>query len=65
MKNHPKNCVVIEDSMVGIEAALDAKMQVIGFLGGTHAKYDWYKKNVKAWRVPIAHDTNELLRMIG
>lgn len=65
MKHHPKNCVVIEDSMVGIEAALDAKMQVIGFLGGTHTKYDWYKKNVKAWGVPIAHDANELLKMIS
>lgn len=64
MKHDPKNCVVIEDSMVGIEAALDAKMQVIGFLGGTHAQYDWYKKNVKAWGVPIAHDAKELLQMI-
>jgi beta-phosphoglucomutase-like phosphatase (HAD superfamily) len=32
----PSDCVVIEDSLPGIEAAKAASMRVIGFLGGSH-----------------------------
>ena len=38
-----KDCLVIEDSVPGIQAAQAAGMSVIGFSGGTHAKYSWYK----------------------
>lgn len=54
MKVKPKNCLVIEDSTTGIVAAKAAKMPVIGFLGGTHAQYSWYKdiiKKAKPWRI--------------
>ncbi|RFB76305.1 HAD family hydrolase [Methylovirgula sp. 4M-Z18] len=33
----PKNCVVIEDSQAGIEAAHEACMQAFAFSGGAHA----------------------------
>ena len=36
MKARPKDCVVIEDSVAGVQAALAAGMRVIGFTGGGH-----------------------------
>ena len=32
----PAACVVIEDSVAGVEAGVAAGMRVIGFTGGTH-----------------------------
>ena len=32
----PKDCVVVEDSLVGVTAAVAAGMRVIGFVGGSH-----------------------------
>ena len=37
------DCIVVEDSIVGIRAAKAANMYVIGFLGGSHAKSSWYR----------------------
>ncbi|HEX3709551.1 MAG TPA: HAD-IA family hydrolase [Pseudolabrys sp.] len=34
---HPKECLVVEDSAVGVAAAVAAGMTVIGFVGGSHA----------------------------
>jgi len=32
----PKNCIVIEDSLYGIQAGVAAGMQSFGFVGGSH-----------------------------
>jgi len=49
----PQNCLVIEDSIAGIQAAKSAGMEVIGFTGGLHAKYPWYQEKLKGTGVKI------------
>ena len=34
---HPRECIVVEDSPVGVAAGVAAGMTVIGFVGGSHA----------------------------
>ena len=46
----PADCLVIEDSAVGIEAARRAGMTVIGFLGGGHAVGRDYETRLRAAR---------------
>ena len=36
LNTKPSNCIVIEDSIKGIRAAVDAGMRAIGFTGGSH-----------------------------
>ncbi len=64
MQFAPSDCIVIEDSTVGIEAALTAKMSVIGFLGGSHAQYSWYQRKIKDYKIPIACNSTELLNIL-
>ncbi|WP_131784090.1 HAD family hydrolase [Legionella gresilensis] len=56
----PENCIVIEDSVPGIKAAMAAKMNVIGFLGGEHAQYNWYRQHIEGYKIPIANNNEEL-----
>ncbi|MBA2648675.1 MAG: HAD family phosphatase [Legionella sp.] len=57
----PQDCLVIEDSVAGIKAASSAGMKVLGFIGGSHAKYAWYEHNIRAFNIPIANNATELL----
>lgn len=62
---NPEDCIVIEDSSAGIEAAISAGMDVIGFLGGGHAHHHWYQEKIHSYSVPIARNYNELLRVLN
>lgn len=57
----PENCIVIEDSSSGIEAAMAAGMNVISFLGGNHACHCWYQEKIFDYGIPIAKNCDELL----
>ena len=37
MRVQPRDCIVVEDSAVGVAAGVTAGMTVIGFVGGSHA----------------------------
>ena len=37
MRVQPQDCIVVEDSVVGVEAATAAGMMSVGFVGGSHA----------------------------
>jgi HAD superfamily hydrolase (TIGR01509 family) len=61
----PKDCVVIEDSLAGVEAAIAANMRVIGFLGGSHAHYDWYKLKMNTFNIPTVQNSSELEKILN
>jgi beta-phosphoglucomutase-like phosphatase (HAD superfamily) len=57
-------CLVIEDSTAGIEAALNAGMEVIAYLGGGHTTADWYQKAIYSYNVPTVHTEQEVFDLI-
>ena len=36
----PRECIVVEDSIPGVEAAVAAQIPVVGFCGGSHCQHD-------------------------
>lgn len=60
----PENCIVIEDSPIGAQAAIAAGMEVFLFLGGSHAKFHWYHSQMAVHNRPIVSTCEELSHSI-
>src|SRR5262245_27683207 len=62
----PADCLVIEDSSAGIEAAQRAGMRVFGFVGGSHARSASYRAKLAALAPElIFDDMSRLPALIG
>jgi HAD superfamily hydrolase (TIGR01509 family) len=52
----PADCLVVEDSAAGIEAARRAGMRVFGFVGGSHARSAAYRAGLAALSPDLTFD---------
>jgi beta-phosphoglucomutase-like phosphatase (HAD superfamily) len=60
------DCLVIEDSAAGIEAARRAGMRVFGFVGGSHARSPAYRARLASLAPDlIFDDISQLPDLIG
>lgn len=53
----PSDCLVIEDSFSGVQAANAAGMRSIAFFGAQHAQHDWYRDKVLEQKPHVACET--------
>lgn len=61
----PKDCLVIEDHILGIAAAKNANMSVIGFLGASHLNGALHREQMlKAGPTEIVNNSEELLDVL-
>jgi HAD superfamily hydrolase (TIGR01509 family) len=61
----PDSCVVIEDSLAGVEAAVAAGMRVIGFTGGSHCLPGHTARLSERGAAQVVDDMARLLPAVG
>lgn len=66
MDRDPTDCIVIEDSPAGIEAAKAAGMRVFAFLGGSHARDPAFGDAIRALHADAVFDAmGDLLHLVS
>ena len=61
MGHAPSSCVVIEDSVPGVQAAIAAGMQALGYAGDPHTDADGLKRE----GAHVFHDMDALIGLLG
>jgi HAD superfamily hydrolase (TIGR01509 family) len=65
MQVEPRDCIVIEDSPAGIEAAKAAGMTVFAFTGGSHANFAGYREELDRLSPEVVFDAMpELIHLV-
>jgi HAD superfamily hydrolase (TIGR01509 family) len=65
MGYYPSDCIVIEDSPAGIEAAKSAGMRVFAFAGGSHARNDRHRRTLASLGPDVLFDDmGELIQFV-
>lgn len=65
MGQNPEDCLVIEDSIAGVQAAVRAKMHVVGFLGGSDAPYANASRLLQEGAQIVLNDMRDLNAYLG
>lgn len=65
MQAAPSRCVVIEDSLAGVAAAVAAGMPVLGFHGGSHCRPGHVDRLRAAGAIAVFDDMRQLPGLIG
>ncbi len=61
----PKECLVVEDSAAGVQAARAAGMAVLGFIGGSHCRPDHGERLLAAGAYGACAHMDQLVSRIG
>jgi beta-phosphoglucomutase-like phosphatase (HAD superfamily) len=62
---NPKNCLVIEDTTLGIQAGFAAGMTVFGFVGGSHCDEAYVAHLKKTGVKTVFNQMNKLSTLIA
>jgi len=65
LRAHPASCLVVEDSVVGVVAAVAAGMPVIGFCGGSHCSAGHADQLIAARCLQVFAHMTELAAHLG
>jgi beta-phosphoglucomutase-like phosphatase (HAD superfamily) len=60
----PSRCIVVEDSVNGVKAAMSAGMPALGFLGGSHCPPNHGEHLTRAGANRICRDASELMHSL-